>query len=99
MLQRLQSDIVLEDDDPYEQLTQLHTERINRITLFGELMNKVDSEAESVVPPQPGGDSTPIALPGERVPKKDALARLKELTRAVEELPPEATVQFVIGEE
>ncbi len=98
-LQRLQSDVLPEHDDPYQQLKLLHHERISRTTLFGDLGETVDREATKVVPPKPTGDSTPIALPSERLMKKDALVRLTQLAQAVEELPPDATVQFVIGEE
>lgn len=99
MLQQLQSDVSLTQDDPYQQLQELHQERYIRTNRFSDLFSTVDTEAEKVVPPQPAGDSTPIALPAERLSRKDALARLTELTRAVEEMPPDATIQFVIGEE
>ncbi|MEX2442616.1 MAG: BREX system P-loop protein BrxC [Alkalispirochaeta sp.] len=98
-LQRLQSDGMPEHDDPYQWLKLLHQERISRITLFGELSETVDTEATKVVPPQPAGDSTSIALPAERLSQKSALERLTELVKAVDELDEDATVQFVIGEE
>jgi hypothetical protein len=99
MVQRLQSDAFPKHDDSYQHLALLHQERITRTTLFGELSELVDHEAKKIVPPQRSADDAAIVLPSEQLAQKDALARLQDLVKAVQELPSEATVRFVIGEE
>lgn len=99
MIQRLQSETFPQHQDPYQQLRLLHNERIARTHLFGELTASVDREAAKYVPPAPSPDSAAISLPAEQLTQQDALESLHELVKAVKELPPDASVRFVIGED